>query len=418
MKNRGSLYLAIATVLLIVATLMYASLNKNSAAGATNIWRAAGGYNGDGYFVEHIVGGESTRYYIQPPVGEKFKEDADPLNGLEVLDVKDSTLVLLGATGRLYAYNTSTRGLFLLVDGIQSYKYQPEEKKVLFCDANHVEYAYDWGGDPGGKPTPTERRAVSYMDDNFELETIGQGKWEFQSLQRRRLGHFGVLPARILEDEPSWYYGGIEYNTAVKYYTSLHLPKQWRLNKTIIDIGLNLVYVAHSDKVTTYHYGEVVNEYPLPYVGRWRIIRGVTEFRGKGPGIWGIDADENGIETTAEVRNAIVDESILLVSDDTHEAWAILDGEVRLLAEDVRDYGLHRGRPDWTGDHAVSFYWMDSEEVARELRWKEKDATSVVLGKEAIGISKDRPGFLVPEDDPRWDVCLGGQYIVTIPKGW
>ena len=115
---------------------------------STDFWRVGWDYYGDThYYIEHLVGNQSTRYPIEPP---EYEGDEDPLNGLEVLDVKDSTLVLLGATGRLYAYNTSTRGLFLLVDGIQSYKYQPEEKRYSSVTLT------TWSTPTTGAGTPAE----------------------------------------------------------------------------------------------------------------------------------------------------------------------------------------------------------------------------------------------------------------------
>ena len=368
----------------------------------TDIWRVERDHH---YYIEHVVGNQSTQYDIKPP---KYEGDEDPFYGLRVLGVKDKSLVILGATGRLYAYNTSTQEVLVLIEGIQDLSYDVEKKLLLFCDADHNEYELEWT--KGVEPVPTGRRIFAYRSNDFTLKEIRRCNWEFKARQRRKLGKTNLVFTSNFTDEPGWDYCGRVINSATGDHTNLHLPKQWRFNYATMDESHNLIYVAYGDRVVTYHYGEEVNRYPLPYRGNWRLLRGSAE------SVPRVDVNDDGIESTEEVRNAIISDAVLLVNEDTYEAWAILDGEARLLANDVRDYQLHLGRPDWTGDHATAFFWMNSEGVAHELRWKEKNAKSIILGKGATGISKYRPGFLVRPEDGRWDHCLGGQYVVTIPK--
>ena len=242
---------------------------------------------------------------------------------------------------------------------------------------------------------------------NFDLDEIETGKGDFYKLQKYFRGEAERPEIRVYGFEPHDAFFGIIFNGETGERTSIHLPKPWKLGGAVIDVGISLVYVAHPDKVVTYCLGDVVEEYPLPYSGKWRLLHGITELSRD------YDVFAGHPNAADEIRGLITSQAILLVEVDKKEAWAILDGKLVQLEEDVQDCCLHHGPEDDTGDRNTAFFWMDSSGMVYIKDWK-KQRPSVLVGDNAIGISKSIPGFVVDEFDKRHYEKYDDQCVVEV----
>lgn len=363
----------------------------------------------------HLDSPEGFRY----PLEDRWSSDGDEwaFEGLKILDTKADS-VLLATTGRLFVFKVSAEWgqmrprLVVLADEVLSYR-QEKDGRLFYSDFDQREHVYDWKENPAKKPAPTGEKVVSYRDDNFELEEIEEGKKEFYTIQKSLLegGRYPKMDVLEYGDPESARFGVIR-NTAVGEMTCLHFPKQWKTNANIMQCSIGLAYVAYPDRLATYHYGEMVNEYRLPYSGKWRLLDEITVFASS-PEI-GCDLDMDGIETTDEVRSAIAHESILLINDTTRESWAFFDGELRLVAKDIQDYDLRLNRSNDSGKITAIFFWMDSVGKVYLVPWEEMLSANFLIGEGAIAISKsDVPGFLVRRDNPIPKRFRGGHYIVS-----
>lgn len=244
-------------------------------------------------------------------------------------------------------------------------------------------------------------------DYNFDLDEIETGEEDFYKFQKYFRGEADHPETDTYDYEPDGGFFGIVFNKETGERTSIHLPKPWKLGGAVIDVGISLAYVAHPDKVVTYCLGDVVEEYPLPYSGKWRLLRGITKLSRD------YDIFAGHHNAADDVRGLIASQAILLVEVDKKEAWAILDGKLVQLEEDVQDCCLHLGPEDDTGDHATAFFWMDSSGMVYIKDWK-KQRPSVLVGDNAIGISKSIPGFVVDESDERAYKKYDGQCVVAV----
>ena len=205
---------------------------------------------------------------------------------------------------------------------------------------------------------------------------------------------------------------GVMYNKKANATTCIHLPKQWKYNTNTMRKSIGLMYVAYPDRVVTYHLGEIVNDYRLPYSGKWRLINNIADFSCSPEK--GFDLDGDDIETVEEIRRAITSESILLMNEQTHESWAFLDGKLKLIAKNVQDYDLRLNGPDESGEFTTILFWMDSEGKVCLSIWEKELSANFLIGEGAIAISKgDVPGFLVRRDSPVPKRFRGGVYIVS-----
>ena len=360
---------------------------------------------------------DGSNFYLDSPAGfrypleNRWSSDGDEwaFEGLEILDTKADS-VLLATTGRLFVFKVSAEWgqmrprLVVLADEVLSYR-QEKDGRLFYSDFDQREHVYDWKENPAKKPVPTGEKVVSYRDDNFELEEIEEGKEEFYAIQKSLLkeGRYPKMDVLECGDPESTRYGVIR-NTTVEEMTCLHFPKQWKTNANILRCSISFAYVAYPDRLVTYHYGEIVNEYRLPYSGKWRLLDEITV----------IASRMDGIETTDEVRSVIAHESILLINDTTRESWAFFDGELRLVAKDVQDYDLRLNRSNDSGKITAIFFWMNSVGKVYLVPWEEMLSANFLIGEGAIAISKgDVPGFLVRRDNPIPKRFRGGHYIVS-----
>ncbi|MBR2543703.1 hypothetical protein IKF04_00160 [Candidatus Saccharibacteria bacterium] len=364
---------------------------------------------------------DGCNFYLNSPEGfrypleDRWSSDGDEwtFEGLKILDTKDDS-VLLATTGRLFVFKVSAEWgqkrprLIVLADEVLSYR-QEKDGRLFYSDFDQIEHFYDWKENPAKKPAPTGKKVVSYRDDNFEFEEIEEGKEEFYTIQKSLLKEGRYPKMDVFEFTES---DGVMYNKKANATTCIHLPKQWRYNTNTMRKSIGLMYVAYSDRVVTYHFGEIVNDYRLPYSGKWRLINNIADFSCSPEK--GFDLDGDDIETVEEIRRAITSESILLMNEQTHESWAFLDSKLKLIAKNVQDYDLRLNGPDESGEFTTILFWMDSEGKVYLSIWEKELSANFLIGKGAIAISKgDVPGFLVRRDNPIPKRFRGGHYIVS-----
>lgn len=304
--------------------------------------------------------------------------------------------MLLAIVCTLVALMAGLRGIYLIMRDAAGENKEPDTAAI--ADSIIAETETDRSG---------EMNDPADSGYNFSLEEIETGKEEFYEFQAYFRGEAERPEIRVYDFEPDGGFFGIIFNGETGERTSIHLPKPWKLGNDTIDIGIYLAYVAHPDKVVTYCLGDVVEEYPLPYTGKWWLLRGITELSEA------YDVFAGHPNAADEIRGLIASQAILLVEVDKKEAWAILDGELVLLEKDVWDCCLHLGPEDDTGDHATAFFWMDSSGMVYIKDWK-KQRPSVLVGDNAIGISKSIPGFVVDESDERHYEKYDGQCVVEV----
>lgn len=309
--------------------------------------------------------------------------------------------MLLAIVCTLVALMAGLRGIYLVAKDIADGDKSPDTAAI--ADPTVTEKESDQSGEINGQAD---------SDYNFDLEEIETGKGDFYKFQKYFRGEAERPEIRVYDFEPDGGFFGIIFNGETGERTSIHLPKPWKLGGAVIDVGISLVYVAHPDKVVTYCLGDVVEEYPLPYSGKWRLLHGITELSRD------YDVFAGHPNAADEIRGLITSQAILLVEVDKNEAWAILDGKLVQLEEDVQDCCLHLGPEDDTGDRNTAFFWMDSSGMVYIKDWK-KQRPSILVGDNAIGISKSIPGFVVDEFDERHYEEYDGQCVVEVDsKAW
>ena len=304
--------------------------------------------------------------------------------------------MLLAIVCTLVALMAGLRGIYLIMRDAAGENKEPDTATI--ADSIIAETETDQSG---------EMNDPADSGYNFGLEEIETGKEEFYEFQAYFRGEAERPEIDKYDYEPASSFFGVVFNTETGEATSIHLPKPWKLGGAVIDVGISLAYVAHPDKVVTYCLGDVVEEYSLPYTGKWRLLRGITKLSRD------YDIFTGHPNAADEIRSSITSQAILLVEVDKKEAWAILDGKLVQLEEDVQDCCLHNGPEDDTGDHATAFFWMDSSGMVYIKDWK-KQRPSVLVGDNAIGISKSIPGFVVDESDERAYKKSDGQCVVAV----
>lgn len=304
--------------------------------------------------------------------------------------------MLLAIVCTLVALMAGLRGIYLVAKDIADGDKTPDTAAIV--DSTVTEKESNRSG---------EMNDPADSGYNFGLEEIETGKEEFYEFQAYFRGEAERPETSVYVFEPDGGFFGIVFNKETGERTSIHLPKPWKLGGAAIDVGISLVYVAHPDKVVTYCLGDVVEEYPLPYTGKWRLLRGITKLSKD------YDVFAGHPNAADEIMSLIANQAILLVEVDKKEAWAILDGKLVQLEEDVQDCCLHLGPEDDTGDHATAFFWMDSSKKVYIKDWKKKKP-SVLVGDNAIGVSKSIPGFVVDESDERHYEKYDGQCVVVV----
>lgn len=309
--------------------------------------------------------------------------------------------MLLAIVCTLVALMAGLRGIYLIMRDAAGENKEPDTAAI--ADSIIAETETDQSG---------EMNDPAYSGYNFNLVEIETGKEEFYEFQAYFRGEAERPETSVYDFEPDGGFFGIIFNGETGERTSIHLPKPWKLGGDAIDIGISLTYVAHPDRVVTYCLGDVVEEYPLPYTGKWRLLRGITELSKD------YEIFSRRPNAADEIRDLIASQAILLVEVNKKEAWAILDGELVLLEKDVWDCCLHLGPEDDTGDHATAFFWMDSSKKVYIKDWKKKKP-SILVGDNAIEVSKSIPGFVVDESDERHYEKYDGQYVVEVDsKAW
>lgn len=304
--------------------------------------------------------------------------------------------MLLAIVCTLVALMAGLRGIYLIMRDAAGENKEPDTAAI--ADSIIAETETDQSG---------EMNDPADSGYNFDLVEIETGKEEFYEFQAYFRGEAERPETSVYDFEPDGGFFGIIFNGETGERTSIHLPKPWKLGGDAIDIGISLTYVAHPDRVVTYCLGDVVEEYPLPYSGKWRLLRGITELSKD------YEIFSRRPNAADEIRDLIASQAILLVEVNKKEAWAILDGKLVQLEEDVQDCCLHLGPEDDTGDHATAFFWMDSSGMVHIKDWK-KQRPSVLVGDNAIGISKSIPGFVVDESDERHYEKYDGQCVVVV----
>lgn len=304
--------------------------------------------------------------------------------------------MLLAIVCVFMALMAGLNGIYLVAKGIADGDKNPDTAAIV--DSTVTEKESDRSG---------EMNDPADSGYNFDLDEIETGKEEFYKFQKYFRGEAERPETSVYDFEPDGGFFGIIFNGETGERTSIHLPKPWKLGNDTIDIGIYLAYVAHPDKVVTYCLGDVVEEYPLPYTSKWRLLRGITKLSRD------YDIFAGHPNAADEIRGLTKSQAILLVEADKKEAWAILNGKLVQLEEDVQDCCVHLGPEDDTGDHATAFFWMDSSGMVYIKDWK-KQGASILVGDNAIGISKSIPGFIVDESDERAYKKYDGQCVVAV----
>ncbi len=374
-------------------------------------WYVASKYPNGYYLICERVGWEPYVVELAQPTGPDFEEDKDPLAGLMIVGQNKKRLLLF-ATSRFFSYDIKTRTMAFLGGDVMDFA-EDESGEILFCDVDNDEYRIDWQRDHIAI-VPTGRKILRYpMGYNTEfVELEGECEEFYKAQEARRKGK--SVPraswATPLEDEPDCF--PIRSNGEV-YGVSLHLPTPWAPNDSIF-IGNRIAYVAKTDSLTAYHLGEVAYEYQLP-TGSWTIIYARTEFRRNENLVQDIDTNKDGFESLSEIKEAIVDARILLFNTENNEVFAVRDGKLSKIADNIIECCLTLGAHEDYQNALTDFYWIDPRGKVYVNRWEENNESTLLEGGIGIHHTIDGRyvGYVVRPDDQRADIVIGGLHVVT-----
>ncbi len=350
------------------------------------------------YYLKQTVGGEEILHLLDIQM---------PYNTYDIYmdEMMDGKCLIEVGPAYMYVCDMETFECTLIAENILTS--QIEDDSFYWADYDRTEYVVSWTESTESKATGNEvfyYRTKSFEPERFEDDSINH---DFEVMQTALKN--GEAVASDFEEFYDVTYSGNVYRESDDLYCgNIHLPYAMSYNRNLMYSGYSYgAWFIEGKALNFYYFGDSVFSFSLEE-GNWRIIVADTYKKKTEDGDnVKYDADGNGRVTAEEIKNAIDCIEMLLYNAVDNTVWTLNEkGEMSCILQDVRDYNEAYGQ----------FYWMDGNDNAYELSWKES-TESVLIGEDVVAISKhedERAGFIVKPDDPRCNAAVCGEFFCTL----
>ena len=366
------------------------------------------------WYVDFEYEGDDTIVYLAHQTGPDDEKDVEKVYVFDdpridgyycrIYDYnEEENFFLFYQEGSFYTFDLTTKELKEIASSCLDKRYDAENHMLYYVDVDHVEYSVDWLNKE--EPIGTGNTVIRYFEDSFEPEINEEFNDRFHEIQDQ----MKAGADRSEFTDVKIYYNGDIYNLNGMYISNVHLPECYKWNSNVLFDESDMEITMIGNKLTYWHFGEVVREYTLPE-GHWRVIQSYLRYH-EDPNEWSvqyvIDVNKDGIVTAEEMNAAVTNTNILLYNFEDNSVWTInQNGWIVQVCEGCIDFQEAYGE----------FYWMDYQFNAYELSWTE-DQDSILIGEDVVAISHhtdERAGFVVKPGDTRANHKSDGLDLCTL----